>query len=147
MPQSLIKILVHIVFSTKNRGDLIPAELADELYRYIHGIVKNNHGRLIIAGGVANHIHLLVSLGRIDIPELIGDIKRSSSVWMKGKGSSKFYWQKGYGAFSIGQSQVPEVSKYIRNQKAHHLKQDYQEEFRTLCRKYEVEIDERFIWD
>jgi REP element-mobilizing transposase RayT len=147
MPQSLIKILVHVVFSTKNRADLIPHDLADELYQYIHGIIENNRGRLIIAGGIANHIHLLVSLGRIDIPELIGDIKRSSSVWMKGKGVPRFYWQKGYGAFSIGQSQVAEVSRYVRNQRAHHAKQDYQDEFRALCRKYEVEIDERFVWD
>jgi REP element-mobilizing transposase RayT len=94
-----------------------------------------------------NHIHLLISLSRNDLPKLIGDIKRSSSVWMKRKGVGKFYWQRGYGAFSIGQSQVAEVSRYIRNQKEHHTKQDYQEELRSLCRKYEVEIDERFAWD
>lgn len=147
MPQSLVKILVHIVFSTKDRIDLIPVQLEDELYRYIHGIIENKGARLIIAGGTSNHIHLLVSLGRMDVSELIGDIKRSSSVWMKDKGVRKFYWQKGYGAFSIGQSQVAEVSRYIRNQKEHHSKQSYQDEFRALCNKYEVEIDERFVWD
>jgi Transposase and inactivated derivatives len=147
MPQSLVKILVHIVFSTKDRIDLIPVQLEDELYRYIHGIIENKGARLIIAGGISNHIHLLVSLGRMDVSELIGDIKRSSSVWMKDKGVRKFYWQKGYGAFSIGQSQVAEVSRYIRNQKEHHSKQSYQDEFRALCNKYEVEIDERFVWD
>ena len=147
MSQSLIKILVHIVFSTKDRIDLIPLELESELYKYIHGILENNSARLIIAGGTANHIHLLISIGKTDVPTLIGDIKRSTSLWMKRKGVEKFYWQKGYGAFSIGQSQVPVVSVYIGNQKEHHAKHDYQSEFRSLCEKYQVEIDERYAWD
>lgn len=147
MPQSLVKILVHIVFSTKDRIDLIPAELEAELYLYIHGIVTNKNARLIIAGGTANHIHLLVSLGKTEITQFIADLKRSTSLWMKTKGVGKFYWQKGYGAFSIGQSQVPQVSRYIRDQKTHHSKQNYQDEFRSLCRKYDVEIDERFVWE
>jgi REP-associated tyrosine transposase len=147
MPQSLVNVLVHIVFSTKDRVDLIPPDLERELYRYLHGIFENKGARLIIAGGTKNHIHLLVSLGRLDIAQFIADIKRSTSLWMKKKGVSKFYWQKGYGAFSIGKSQVPHVSQYISNQKAHHSKQDYKDEFRALCRKYEIEIDERFVWD
>jgi putative transposase len=147
MPQSLIKVLVHIVFSTKNRADLIPIEFEEELYRYIHGIIENNSARLIVAGGIANHIHLLISIGKNDVPQLIGDIKRSTSLWMKKKGARDFYWQKGYGAFSIGQSQVADVTLYIRNQKDHHAKQDYKTEFRALCGKYQVEIDERYCWD
>ena len=102
---------------------------------------------MIIAGGTADHIHLLVSIGRIDLGELIGDIKRESSKWMKKKGISDFYWQRGYGAFSVGQSQVPVVSKYIRNQKQHHTTQTFKDEFRMFCAKYDVEIDERFCWD
>jgi REP element-mobilizing transposase RayT len=102
---------------------------------------------LIIAGGTTDHIHLLVSIGRIDIAELIGDIKRDSSRWMKKQGVLNFYWQRGYGAFSIGQSQVPSVSSYIRAQKEHHERFDFKEEFRTLCGKYDVEIDERYCWD
>jgi putative transposase len=147
MPQSIVKILVHIVFSTKDRRPLIAAELESRLYGYISGIIKNNKGRMIIAGGIADHIHLLVSIGRIDIGELIGDIKRDSSKWMKENGAKGFYWQRGYGAFSIGQSQVEDVSRYIRTQKDHHSDQDFQDEFRALCRKYDVEIDERYCWD
>ena len=147
MSQSLIKVLVHIVFSTKDRIDLIPPHLEPELYRYLHGIIENKGGRLIIAGGTSNHIHLLVSIGRLEIAKFIADIKRSTSFWMKKNSVSKFYWQKGYGAFSIGQSQVAQVSRYISEQKAHHSKQDYKDEFRALCLKYEVEIDERFVWD
>ena len=147
MPQSLVKIIVHIVFSTKDRRLLIPAELELRLYGYISGIVKNNNGRMIIAGGMRDHIHLLISLGRIDISDLIGDIKRDSSKWMKTQGVKDFYWQKGYGAFSIGQSQVPAVTKYIVTQKEHHAEQDFQDEFRELCRKYEIDLDERYCWD
>ena len=149
MPQSLVKVLVHIVFSTKDRVRMIPPEFEPRLYGYISGIIENNGGRLIIAGGDADHIHLLISIGRIDIGELLGDIKRDSSGWIKKQDSqlSKFYWQRGYGAFSIGQSQVPAVSKYIQEQKEHHSGQTYQDEFRALCHKYEVEIDERYCWD
>ena len=151
MPQSLVKIIVHIVFSTKDRIDLISPEIEPELFKYISGIVTGIGGRLIIANGTANHIHLLISMGRVDIGELIGHIKRDSSLWVKKRfpKNTKFYWQRGYGAFSIGQSQISTVSEYIRNQKTHHLKNSftYQDEFRDLCRKYEVEIDERYCWD
>jgi putative transposase len=149
MPQSLVKILVHIVFSTKERQRIITPEIEPQLYGYISGIISNNRGRMIIAGGDADHMHLLASIGRIDIAELVGDIKRDSSSWIKRQHDqfSEFYWQRGYGAFSIGQSQVPAVSRYIRNQKEHHEAQSYKDEFRALCAKYEVEIDERYCWD
>ena len=149
MPQSLVKILVHIVFSTKDRIRLIPPEFEPQLFGYVSGIITNNGGRMIIAGGDADHIHILASIGRIDVAELVGDIKRDSSAWIKKQDLrfAKFYWQRGYGAFSIGQSQVRAVSRYIRNQKEHHKIQSYQDEFRALCAKYEVEIDERFCWD
>ena len=150
MPQSLVKILVHIVFSTKDRCKLISADIEPQLYGYISGIITNNNARMIITGGTSDHIHLLVSLGRNDVGELIGDIKRDSSVWIKKQDRefSKFYWQRGYGAFSIGQSQVPAVSKYIADQKEHHQQgQSFEDEFRVLCQKYGVEIDERYCWD
>lgn len=150
MPQSLFKILAHIVFSTKNRADLIAPEIEGGLFGYIHGIAENNGSKLIIAGGTTNHIHLLVSLPKkIDIPALVGDIKRDSSVWVKKQNSNfaDFYWQKGYGAFSIGQSQVEILVNYIRNQKTHHSKQDFKNEFRQLLRKYQIDYDEQYIWD
>ena len=149
MPQSLVKMLVHVVFSTKNRADLIAPEIEQRLFAYISGIVENCGSKLILANGTANHIHLLISLGKTtDISKLIGDIKRASSVWIKQQGNyGDFYWQEGYGAFSIGQSQVPEVMKYIARQKQHHSKQDFVSEFRGLLNRYEVEYDERYVWD
>ena len=124
-------------------------EIEDGLFGYMHGIVENNKSKLILANGTANHVHLLISLGKtMDISELIGDIKRDSSVWIKEQGDFRnFYWQEGYGAFSIGQSQVPAVVQYIQNQKEHHAKQDYKTEFRDLLKKYQVEYDERYVWD
>ena len=147
MPQSLVKILVHIVFSTKNRTSLILPEKEKDLYAYISGIVKGNKAKLIIANGTMNHSHFLVSLGRNDVSELIGDMKRDSSGWGKKNGIPDLYWQRGYGAFSIGQSQVSAVRRYIENQKIHHQTQSFEDEFRELCRKYDIAIDERYCWD
>ncbi len=150
MPQSLFKMLAHIVFSTKNRADLIAPEIEEGLFGYIHGIAENNGAKLIVGGGTANHIHLLVSLSKkIDVPDLIGDIKRSSSIWVKEQTTkfADFYWQQGYGAFSIGQSQVETVVNYIKRQKEHHAKQDFKNEYRALLRKYKIEYDEKYVWD
>lgn len=143
-------MLVHIIFSTKNRADLIVPEIENDLFGYLHGIVENNGAKLIIANGTANHIHLLVSLPKkSDLPELIGDIKRGSSSWIKKQSTrfDDFYWQKGYGAFSIGQSQVEVLTNYIKRQKAHHAKQDFKDEFRALLKKYEIDFDEKYVWD
>ena len=150
MPQSLVKILVHIVFSAKNRADLIAPDIEPDLFAYIHGIVENNKSKMIAANGTTNHIYLLVSLGEtVDVSDLIGDIKRDSTKWIKKRGAQfqDFYWQEGYGAFSIGQSQVESVVKYIANQKQHHAKQDFKDEFRKFLQSYEIEFDERFVWD
>ena len=149
MPQTLVRVLIHVVFSTKNRADLIMPEIESGLFAYIHGIVENNKSKLIIANATMNHIHLLISLGRtMGISELIGDIKRDSSVWIKTQGDFRnFYWQEGYGAFSIGQSQVPTVVQYIKDQKEHHAESDFKTEFRGLLKKYQVEYDERYVWD
>ena len=100
-------MLIHIVFSTKNRADLILPEIERDLFGYLNGIVGNNGSKLILANGTTNHVHLLVSLGKtITISELVGDIKRDSSKWIKKKDSQfkDFYWQEGYGAFSVGQT-------------------------------------------
>ncbi len=149
MPQSLSKIFIQIVFSTKNRVDLIAPEIEDELFRYFHGVIENNGAKLIIANGTANHVHLLISFGKkIDVPEIIGDIKRSSSKWVKReKNIIDFNWQKVYGAFSIGQTQVEMIVKYIENQKEHHRTHDFQDEYRAWLNKYEIDYDERYVWD
>ena len=150
MPQSLVRNLIHIVFSTKNRVDLITPEIESGLFGYLHGIVENNHSKLILANGTTNHVHLLISLGKvISVSELIGDIKRDSSLWIKKQDGTfrNFYWKEGYGAFSVGQTEDELVMKYIANQKEHHKTKDYKTEFRGFLKKYRIEYDERYVWD
>jgi len=143
-------MLIHVVFSTKNRVDSITPEIENDLFGYMHGIVENNNSKLLSANGTTNHVHLLISLGRVvPISELIGDIKRDSSVWIKQQNSKyeDFYWQQGYGAFSVGQTEDEMVMKYIANQKEHHKTKDYKTEFRGFLKKYAVQFDEQYAWD
>ena len=150
MPQSLVKMLAHIIFSTKNRANLITPEIEPDLFAYMHGIIENNKSKLLLANGTSDHVHMLVSLGRtISISEVIGDIKRDSSKWVKrqGKEFRDFYWQEGYGAFSVGQTQIKEIMKYIAKQKEHHIRRTFKTEYRYFLKKYEIEYDERYVWD
>jgi putative transposase len=150
MAQSLSKILLHIVFSTKGRTKLILPEFEDELHAYIGGICKAVKSNAYKVGGTENHVHIACSLPRtLTVSDLLEEIKRSSSKWMKSKNPrcSLFAWQGGYGAFSFGQSQLTTVVKYIENQRDHHKKQNFENELKELLRLYEVEFDERFLWD
>lgn len=150
MPQSLATLLVHIIFSTKLRANLITPEIESELFSYIGGIVKNNQSVLIAANGTPNHVHLLISIGKnIALSSLIGDIKRDSSKWLKTKDIkfNDFYWQDGYGAFSIGHSQAETVKKYIERQKIKHRIVTFEDEFRAFLEKYQMPFDERYVWD
>ncbi len=150
MPQSLAAIYVHLVYSTKNRQPLIRPEIEEELRCYHAGILRNLESPLICSDGTADHIHTLLRLGRkISIAEVVEELKKSSSKWIKTKGPEfrDFYWQSGYGAFSIGQSGIEGLKRYIANQKEHHRTTTFQEEFRTFLVKYEIEFDERYVWD
>ena len=129
---------------------MITPEIEDGLFGYIHGIVENNNSKLIIVNGTSNHVHLLISIGKVmSLSELIGDIKRDSSVWIKKQNVNfnNFYWQEGYGAFSVGQTEDEVVIKYIPNQKEHHKTKDYKTEFRGFLKKYKIEYEERYVWD
>jgi REP element-mobilizing transposase RayT len=151
MPQSLAKVLVHTVFSTKERCPyFVDNDLREELHRYLGGILTNLSCQPIIVGGVADHVHLLSSLSRtLEIAELVKEVKRGSSLWLKTKDPSlsEFSWQNGYGVFSIGFSQLPTVRDYIAHQEEHHQRITFQDEFRQLLTKYEIEFDERYVWD
>ncbi|MDI6782884.1 MAG: IS200/IS605 family transposase [bacterium] len=135
MPQSLTNILVQIIFSTKNRNPFIDETIESELHKYITTDIQNTGSHLIKIGGTSDHLHILCSLSKtLSISELIEKTKTSSSHWIKAKGTKYtcFFWQKGYGAFSIGQSGIPKLITYIENQKEHHKKVSFQEELRTL---------------
>jgi REP element-mobilizing transposase RayT len=151
MPQSLAKILVHTVFSTKDRRPYLrDPSIRDELHRYIGGILLKLDCQPVIVGGVEDHIHLLCALSRTcSAADMAKEVKRGSSLWIKTKGDSfrDFCWQNGYGAFSIGFSQVSDVKRYISNQEEHHRRTTFQDEFRALLRRYEIEFHERYVWD
>jgi len=149
MAQTLVCLKVHVVFSTKNRHPMITPEVEPELYAYLGGTIKNLDSRCLAAGGTSNHVHLLISQSKnMALSRLMEEIKKSSSKWIKTKGTAlrSFAWQEGYGAFSIGQSQVEAFERYIAAQKDRHRKQTFEEELVTLLKKYQVEYDERYIW-
>jgi putative transposase len=150
MPQSFAAVHLHIVFSTKHREPLIAPDIAPRLYEYIAGIARGNGCRLTTAGGIPDHVHLLVSLGReISIAELVKVLKAGSSRWVHDTFGdlSGFAWQIGYGAFSVSPSQLDNVIAYIENQEARHAKMTFQDEFRELLRRHGLEWDERYVWD
>jgi putative transposase len=148
--QSLVQIYVHIVFSTKNRQPMLrDLTVRERLHAYLSGVCKNQSSPAITVGGAEDHVHLLCRLGKsIGIAELIRELKKDSSAWAKSELSvPNFYWQTGYGAFSISPAHIQSLKAYIADQEEHHRKESFQDEFRRLCRKYGVEIDEKYVWD
>jgi putative transposase len=151
MSQSLAKILVHTVFSTKQRRPLLRDKLLrDELHHYIGGILTNLECQPIITGGANDHVHVLCALSRTcDAAEMVKELKRGSSLWIKTKTAdlNDFAWQSGYGIFSIGFSQIESVRHYIEGQDEHHRTVSFQDEYRQLLKRYEIQFDERYVWD
>jgi REP element-mobilizing transposase RayT len=150
MGQSLAKNYVHIVFSTKHRQELIFPPVEEELHAYLGGICKKLECYPIKVGGYTNHVHILCMLSKkIALMKLLEEVKSHSSKWIKTKGEAyeNFYWQDGYGAFSVNPTEIDVVVSYIANQKEHHRKKTFQDEYRAFLKKYEVEYDERYVWD
>jgi putative transposase len=151
MSQSLAKILVHAVFSTKDRHPFLRDKtVREELFLYLGGTLANLDCQPIIVGGVEDHVHLLCALSRTcNASEMVKEVKRGSSLWLKTKGAdlAGFAWQSGYGIFSIGFSQIKSVRDYISRQESHHRKISFQDEFRQFLRRYEIEFDEKYVWD
>ena len=151
MPQSLAKILVHTVFSTKERRPFLrDRAIREEIHRYMGGILANLECQPIIVGGVEDHVHFLCALSRtIQVAEMVKEVKRGSSLWIKTKSPEleAFAWQNGYGAFSIGFSQIVTVRDYIARQEEHHRRISFQDEFRALLERYKIAYDERYVWD
>jgi len=150
MSQSLVKNLVHLVYSTKDRQPWIPAEHRAGLYAYQAGIFKQWESPALVIGGVEDHVHALFSLSKNHaLKKIVEEVKKGSSKWMKTEGPriDGFYWQAGYAAFSVSQSNVDAVKDYIEHQQEHHRKMTFQDELRAFFKKYEMEFDERYVWD
>lgn len=151
MPQSLAQVYLHIVYSTKDRRPwLQDVGIRDELHNYLGGTCNNLDCPVLRVGGTQDHVHILCRLGRsISIADLVKELKRESSKWLKTKSPelADFYWQNGYGAFSISPTHVDGLRTYIENQEQHHRRESFQDELRRLLRKYGLEWDERYVWD
>ena len=151
MPQSLSQMLIHVVFSTKHREPLITPEIEPELYAYIAKILYHEcYSPALIIGGDKDHLHILYAQSRIwSVAKIVEMIKKRSSKWMKTKGNEFkcFRWQGGYGAFSVSRSSAEIVENYIRNQKNHHQRVSFKNEFRVFLKKHEIDYDEKYVWD
>lgn len=150
MPQSLASVLLHLVFSTKRRQPFITYEIETELYSYLATVFRACESPVLKIGGDRDHIHVLLALSRNKkIAEVVEEIKKRSSKWIKTKGEefAVFQWQSGYGIFSVSESNIEKVKNYISNQKEHNRKYDFQAEYRGLLQKHNVEYDEKYVWD
>ena len=152
MPQSLANVTLHFVFSTKHRQPLLkPKSLRDQWYAYMATVLRDNvDSPAIIIGGVEDHVHVLVNLSRsYAIKDVVQEMKTETSKWIKKQSPElhPFAWQAGYGVFSVSQSIVPSCKSYIAHQEEHHKKTTFQEEFRDMCKRAGIEIDERYVWD
>jgi putative transposase len=150
MANSFTNLLYHLVFSTKDREPLIRDDWRDKLYAYLGGIVREERGILIQGGGTADHVHLLIKLPpSAAVADLLRLVKANSSKWANETGAAvgKFAWQAGYGAFSVSESQAPDVKHYIQNQAAHHRGRSFQEEFVALLERHGIDYDPRYLWN
>ena len=150
MSQSLVKNLMHLVYSTKHREPLIPKEHQDALFAYQAGIFKEWESPALVIGGTEDHVHALFILSKNQpLKKLVEEVKKGSSKWMKSDtpGVGRFSWQAGYAGFSVSQSSVDAVQQYIEQQEEHHRKVSFQDELRTLFRRHSIEFDERYVWD
>ena len=151
MPQSLARIWLHVTFSTKERRAYLQGDdFRDEMLSILFHQVERAGCIPLHTGGWIDHVHLVCGLSRtVTVASLVEHVKVETSKWAKSAthGSTTFSWQSGYGAFSVSQSNLDHVVDYVRRQPAHHTKQTYQDEFRELCSKHELELDERYAWD
>ena len=146
MPQSLSKVIVHIIFSTKDREPWLGSEVRPRMHAYLATVCRE----LVRVGGVADHVHIVTTLPRtVSQAQLVEQIKKASSKWIKALDPRyhSFFWQRGYGAFSVSPSQLDTVVQYVEAQQQHHRTHSFQEEYRELLRRHGVDFDERYVWD
>jgi REP element-mobilizing transposase RayT len=150
MSQSLARLHIHLVFSTKNREPLLSDDVRTSLHAYMATVLQNLGCPPVLINSVQDHIHLLFDLSRtVSISQAVEDVKKSSSKWLKTQGSelATFAWQSGYGAFAVSESHVSTVRDYISRQREHHQRKTFQEEYRAFLEKHQITYDERYVWD
>ena len=150
MSQSLARLHVHLVFSTKNRERILSDSVRGSLHAYMATVLQNLGCHPVLINSVEDHVHLLFELARtIAISQAVEDVKKSSSKWIKEQGSEfrNFAWQSGYGVFAVSESNVEAVREYVANQREHHRKKTFQEEYRQFLERHRIPFDERYVWD
>ncbi len=150
MPQSLARLCIHLVFSTKHREPFLHAHIRADLHAYMATVLKNLGCPALIINSVEEHVHILLDLGRtVSVSQVVEDVKKSSSKWIKTQGHEffAFAWQAGYSAFAVSESNVTAVQQYIVTQEEHHRKTSFQDEYRAFLSKHNVTFDERYVWD
>ena len=139
--------LFHIVFATKDRKPLIAAEWESELHAYLSGIIKNLGGQTLDINGMPDHVHIVTQLDlMIGFPNLMREVKASSSKWVRRNRLHDFNWQRRYGAFTVSESALDTVRRYVRNQKSHHLGQSFEDEYRSLLQKHRIAFEDKYLW-
>jgi putative transposase len=141
-------LVLHLIFSTKARQPLITPEIRSDLFAYLGGIIREMNGTALIVNGTGDHVHMLIRIRPVHaVAEIARVVKANSSRWVREKGNKHFAWQTGYGAFSVSESNIPAVSRYIATQEEHHEKRSFQQEYVAFLKKNKVAYDERYIWD
>jgi putative transposase len=150
MPQSLTKLYVHLIFSTKNREPFLGDEIRERIHGYLATVTRSIDSPYVVAGGVADHVHILFDMGKMHAPvKFVEQVKRESSKFVKTLGPQyrNFYWQRGYGMFSVSPTHLADAEKYVRNQEEPHRTKTFQEEYREFLERYNIGYDEQYVWD
>ena len=150
MPQSFVRVLGHLIFSTKHRVPFLNPDIRPKLYGYMAGVLEDEGCHEILIGGVEDHVHIAFAMAKTSAPiKLVEVVKKQSSKWIKTQDREfdKFYWQTGYALFSVSPSNLDTLRGYILKQELHHKKMTFQDELRILLRKHGIEFDERYMWD
>ena len=150
MPQSLARLHIHLIFSTKNREPLLHDAVRESLHRYMATVLQNIGCPPVLINSVPDHVHILFELARtVAVSDAVEEVKKSSSKWIKTQGAeyARFAWQAGYGAFAVSESNVTVVREYITGQQEHHRKKSFQEEYRAFLKRHRISFDEKYVWD
>jgi putative transposase len=150
MPQSLSFILIHLIFSTKDRAPILEPSVRPDLHAYLATVSRDLDCECYRVGGVADHVHLALRLSRtVTVAKVVEELKTSSSRWLKTEARelAEFAWQRGYGAFSVSPSHLEALLTYIDSQEEHHRERSFQDEYRAFLKKYGISYDERYVWD
>ncbi len=150
MPQSLAKLYAHLIFSTNNRQPFLDDEIRPRVHGYLATVIRDLDSPWVVVGGVADHVHILFDMGKKHAPvEFVERTKRESSKFIKTLAANykDFYWQRGYGMFSVGPADRDDAEAYVRHQDEHHREKSFQVEFRTFLERYGMAYDEQYVWD